>query len=123
MSDPPVSIDEVQRRPIPVRERIPDGVVVVQRDRVPDSLLGEGFTDVVDVPLERELWSLDADHHPLGHWYLVAQARTYGSDRSQLMQLYVQKLMMTTLPNKFDAAVRAEVDDDHPPQQVGGRER
>ena len=62
MSDASLGVDEVQGRPVVVGERVPDAVVVVDRDRVLDPHVGQGSADVLDVPLERELGCVHADH-------------------------------------------------------------
>ena len=59
--DASLRVDEVQGRPVVVRECVPDRVLVVDRDRVRDTHLVEGGADVVEVPLERELGRVDAD--------------------------------------------------------------
>jgi hypothetical protein len=61
--DTPLRVDEVQRRPVPVLEGPPYGVLVVHGDRVIDPHLLHGPADVVHVLLERELRRVDADHH------------------------------------------------------------
>ena len=53
--------DEVKGRPVPVAERIPDRIVVVDRDREADPQVIDSATHVVDVPLEVELGSVHAD--------------------------------------------------------------
>ena len=79
-------VDEVERRPILVLEGAPDGVVVVDHDRVVDPHLPHRPTDVVDVLFEWELGGVHADDDEASR-YFCAQARTYGSVRSQLMQV------------------------------------
>jgi hypothetical protein len=54
--------DEVQRRPGAIGERVPDRVVVVDRDRVLDRPLADRPPHALDVLLERELRRVDADH-------------------------------------------------------------
>jgi hypothetical protein len=51
----PACADEVQRRPIVVREGVPDRVAIVQRDRELDPHRYEHLRHIVDVVLEREL--------------------------------------------------------------------
>src|SRR5258705_12823484 len=60
VADDALRIDEVERRPVVVVEGAPDGVVVVDRDRVVDPAFLRGLPDTVDVVLEGELWRVDA---------------------------------------------------------------
>ena len=52
MTNAPARIDEVQRRPILVLEGAPDGVVVVDSNRVVDPHLARRSTHVLDVVFE-----------------------------------------------------------------------
>src|SRR3954470_17045397 len=52
---PPVAVDDVHRRPVPVVERAPDREVVVDDDRVTDAELPNRPPHVVEVVLEAEL--------------------------------------------------------------------
>jgi hypothetical protein len=63
MSQTPLRVDEVQRRPGLVPECAPNGMVAVDRDRVVDAHVLQRPTDVGDVLLEFELRRMDADHH------------------------------------------------------------
>ena len=56
-------IDEIERRPGLVPECAPNGVVVVDRDRVVDLHVLHGPANVGDVLFEFELRRMDADHH------------------------------------------------------------
>ena len=79
-------IDEIEGRPILVIEGAPDRVVVVDRDGILDPHLLHRTTDVVEVAFECKLGCVHADQdEPFP--YFCAQARTYGSVRSQLMQV------------------------------------
>ena len=60
-ADSAVTIGEVEGRPIPVRQRLPDGEVVVDDDRVVDAQLAGRLTHVVEVVLEAELRTMRAD--------------------------------------------------------------
>ena len=62
VADDPVSVDEVQGRPVVVVERRPDRVVVVNCDRVVDRAVPRCLAHPVDLVLERELGRVDADH-------------------------------------------------------------
>src|SRR4051812_22992468 len=59
--DDALGVDEVQRRPVVVREGAPDFVVIVDRDWVVDRSLVCRAPHAVDVVLEGELWRVDAD--------------------------------------------------------------
>ena len=60
--DPTFRVGDVHSGPVVVRERPPDRVVAVERDRVADAHVLHGATNVVDVPLERELRRVNPDH-------------------------------------------------------------
>jgi hypothetical protein len=62
VADLPLGVDEVQRWPVEVGEGGPDGVVVVDRDRVVDPQVLDLSADVAEVVLEVELRGVDADH-------------------------------------------------------------
>ena len=106
VADDAVGVDEVQRRPVAVREGAPDLVVVVDRDRVVDRALLRRAPHAVDVVLERELGRVDADDdqpvvpvglRPRAHVGLLAQP--------------------------VDARPRPEVHEDDVAAQLGGAER
>ena len=61
VADDALRVDEVERRPVVVVERVPDVVVVVDRDRVVDPSLRRRLPHPVDLVLERELRRVDAD--------------------------------------------------------------
>jgi hypothetical protein len=82
--NPPLGVRHVDRWPEMIREGAPHGVVAVDRDRVLDAEGARLCDDVVDVALEAELRRMNADD---GQAYFAAQARTYGSVRSQLTQV------------------------------------
>ena len=63
MADTSLRIDEIERRPGLVPECAPDGMVVVDRDRVVDLHVFHGPANVGDVLFELELRRMDADHH------------------------------------------------------------
>jgi hypothetical protein len=50
-----------------------------------------------------------------------SQARTYGSGRSQLMQVYVQKLTTTTFPRQASAVCGGELSQSFAPPRDGKR--
>jgi hypothetical protein len=54
-------LHKVKRRPVGVFERSPDGVVVVEHDRIVDPHLPQGGTNVLDIMLERELRRVNVD--------------------------------------------------------------
>ena len=56
-----IGVDEVMRRPVLVVEATPDRVVVVDRNGIIDAKAFHGGTNVVDVPLERELRRVNTD--------------------------------------------------------------
>ena len=61
VTDDPVGVDEVERRPVVVGERAPDGVLVVEGNWVVDLSHGRGLPHTGEVVLERELRRVDAD--------------------------------------------------------------
>src|SRR2546427_431032 len=61
--DSSVLVGDVHGGPVPVAEGLPDRVVAVERDGILDPHLLRRLADVVDVPLERKLQRVDADHH------------------------------------------------------------
>jgi hypothetical protein len=63
VADLALGVDEVQGRPVMVVEGAPDGVVVVDRDRVGDPQVLDLLADVVEVVLEVELGRVHADDH------------------------------------------------------------
>src|ERR1700716_239864 len=63
MSNTPLRIDEIQRRPILILKGAPYDMVVVDRDRVIDPHVFHGPANVVYVFFECELRCVDADHH------------------------------------------------------------
>ena len=106
MPDPSFGVDEVERRPIVVRERLPDRVVVVDRDRIRDAHLAQRLADVLQVVLERELGRVHADR-----------------DEPVIPVGLVPRADVRERPEPVDAGVRAEVDDDDLPAQAVGRQR
>ena len=87
----------------------PDRVVVVDRDRVVDPSLRRRLPDAVELVLEGELRGVDADDdQPVGSVGLD-QARMYGSWRSQLMHVRVQKFTRTTWPRSSAGPSGAEL--------------
>src|SRR5215475_1061057 len=57
MANPTVCVDEVMRWPVFVVEATPNRIVVVDSNGIIDAKALHSSTDVVDVPLERELRS------------------------------------------------------------------
>jgi hypothetical protein len=96
--DPSVDVDEVQGRPVAVRERVPDRVVVVDRDWPRDAHLPECYPDVLEVVLERELGRVHPDHH-----------------ESVVPVSLLPRAHVRESPDPVDARVRAEVDHDDLP--------
>ena len=82
----PTRIDEVKSRPILVLECPPDRIVVVDRDRVVDLHLLQGASHVVEV-LSNVNSGVCTPITTSPCRYFCAQARTYGSVRSQLMHV------------------------------------
>ena len=62
VADTPLRVDKIDRRPVPVVERPPDGVLAVDRHRVVDAQVLDRVANVVDVLLEFELGRVHADH-------------------------------------------------------------
>src|SRR5688572_5208117 len=62
MPDVPLSIDEVEGRPVVVLERPPDRVVAVDRDWILNPHVVHGSTNVLDVLLEWKLGRVHPDH-------------------------------------------------------------
>ena len=106
MPNSPLSVDEVEGRPGLVRERPPDGEIVVDRDRVFDAHRIQGRLDLLDVVLERELRRVRADHDQS----VVPVALLPGADVGQRAQ-------------PVDAGEGAELDDDHLSPEPGRCER
>ena len=98
VTDPAVDVGDVHGRPEVVRERAPDGVVAVEHDRVLDAKVRAAAVTL----------SMSRSKPNSGVWtpmtvrpaapYFAAQARTYGSVRSQFTHVYVQKSTRTTRP-------------------------
>src|SRR3984893_6796522 len=63
MSNTPLRIDEIQRRPILILKGAPYDLVVVDRDRVIEPHVLLGPANVVYVLFKCELRCMDADHH------------------------------------------------------------
>ena len=61
MSNMPLHIDEIERRPIVVVERSPYRIIAIERDRIIDPQILRGSANVLDISLERELRRVDAD--------------------------------------------------------------
>ena len=67
VADLALGVNKVQRRPVKVVEGTPDGVVVIDCDRIVDPQVLDLLADVVEVVLEVELGGVHADHHqPVG---------------------------------------------------------
>jgi hypothetical protein len=64
--DRSVGVREIERGPVSVGERVPDRVVAVDRDRIPDVSRRRFPLHVLDLALERELGRVDADHDEPG---------------------------------------------------------
>ena len=62
VTDDAIAVYEVERWPVMVFESSPDGVVVIDRDRVVDPSLLRRLADTVNVMLEGEFRRVDADH-------------------------------------------------------------
>jgi hypothetical protein len=101
VAERPFLVDEVERRPVVVRERVPDGVVVVGGHGIVDPHRLHLLTDVPEVVLERELRRVHAEHDEPVLLVLLAP----GSDVRKRSQ-------------PVDARVGPEVDDHHAPAQA-----
>jgi hypothetical protein len=106
VADPPGGIHEVQRRPEVVGERLPDGVVAVERDGIGDPHALHRPADVVDVTLEGELRRMHAE-----------------DDQPLVPVLLRPRPNVRECAEPVDAGVGPEVDDDDAPAQRGGRQR
>ena len=62
MSNPAHRVNEVQSWPVMVRERVPNRIVVVDRDRIGHVHLRRRLLNVVDVVLEAELGGVHPDY-------------------------------------------------------------
>src|SRR5215211_4806273 len=102
----PLGVDEVERRPIAVPERIPDPIVVVDRDRVVDLQVRGGSADVGEVVLEPELGGVDAEHDQPLVLVLVGPGADIGKR-----------------PQPVDAGVGPEVDQHNAAAQAGHGQR
>jgi hypothetical protein len=99
-TDAPLGVGEIERGPVAVRELVPDAVVGVEGDRIVDL---EGTRVRVDVPwigLEAELGVCTPTIVSPAAAYFSCHALRYGSVRSQLTQVYVQKSTSTTRPRR-----------------------
>src|SRR5919204_3740867 len=97
----PSAIGDVHGGPVVVREGAPDRVLGVERDRILDALVRSGPADVVGLPLERELGSVDADN-----------------DQALIPVLLVPCADVAERAQPVDARVRPEVDQDDLPAQA-----
>ena len=105
-ADPALGVRDVDRRPVVVRERVPDRVVVVDRDRVFDAQ-GVGFGGhVVEVVLEAELGRVGAD-----------------DGQAVIRVLPVPRPEIGECSKPIDAGVGPEVHEDDAPSQSLGRHR
>jgi hypothetical protein len=94
----PVRVDQVLRRPVAVRVRVPGAEVVVLHDRVAQALLIDRVLHVPGVLLERELGGVHAD------------------DRESLRAVpVVPSLELRQRADAVDARVGPEVDQHHTP--------
>src|SRR5918999_1565824 len=103
IADDAVRVDEVQRRPVAVRERTPDLVVVVDRDRVVDRALPRRASHAVDLVLEGELGRVDAD-----------------DDQPNVSVGPRPRAHVRRLTQPVDARPRPEVDENDMVPQLGG---
>src|SRR5262249_31313641 len=103
---PSLRVDEVEGWPVLVLEGAPDGVIAVDRDRIADPHVPDRAADVVDVLLERELGSMDADDGQPPVLVLLGP----GSDIGKRAQ-------------PVDAGVGPDVDDDDVAAQTRRRQR
>jgi hypothetical protein len=105
LADDAFTVDEVQGGPVPVAERPPDLVAVVDGDRPLDSPPRHLAAHAVEVLLELELRRLDSE-----------------DDEPVLPVLLLPGADVRQRPEPVDAGVRAKVDDDAS-LQVGSRQR
>ena len=105
VADDAVRVDEVERRPVVVVEGRPDGVVVVDRDRVVDLTRVDCLPYALDLVLERELRRVDAD-----------------DDQPVVSVGPRPRAHVRLLTQPVDARPRPEVHEDGSPAQLGGTE-
>jgi len=106
VADPPLGVDEVEGRPVPVAKGIPDHVVVVDHDRIIDPKVRDGSADVVLVAFDVELGRVDAEYHQPVALVLLSPGTHVGK-----------------LAEPVDAGVGPEVDQDDSAAQTGRCER
>ena len=105
VADAPLGVGEVEGGPVVVHERIPDRIVVVDRDRVGHPHVREGAADVGEVVLEGELGGMHADDDQALIPVLLGPGAEIGEGAQPV-----------------DAGVGAEVDEDDMAAQIGGGE-
>ncbi|HEX6557066.1 MAG TPA: hypothetical protein VF026_30160, partial [Ktedonobacteraceae bacterium] len=101
----PLHIDEIEGRPIVVRERVPDRKVVIDGDRIGDPHVPGGPAHILEVVLKWELRRMHADHHHAVIPIFLGPRADIGK-RAQ----------------PIDAGVGPEVDEDDFPAQVSCRQ-
>jgi hypothetical protein len=85
------------------------GVVPVELDWIASVPSLGRPADVVDIPFERDLGSVDAHHDQSLMLALLGPGTNVGKRPDQLMQVYVQKSMRTTFPARYSASSGGEL--------------
>ena len=94
------AVDEVVRRPVLIRVRVPGPEVVVERHRMLDAEVSDCPAHVAGSCSNANSGACTADDDETVPPYASYQAFTCGSSRRQLMHVYVQKFTSTTFPRR-----------------------
>ena len=89
-------VDEVVRGPVLIVESLPDGIVIVERDRIGDFQVRDGAAHIARILLERKLRGMDADHH-----------------QPMILIFVVPTLHIGQRAQAIDAGISPEIDEHH----------